>query len=435
MWRRRTDHDDDWFATGQAREARGDFAAAEGIYRAAASDGRCPDGLAWHLLGRVLDDHLGREDAAETAFRRALEHGRIDAGADLGILLQRQGRLAEAEVAYRAAVDAGWEPGWAFLANVLSEQAGREDEAEHVCWTAIESGSLEAWDSLGVVLGRVPGREVDAENAFGHGIAAGSSYAWAALGLLLQRRPGREADAEQALRTAIDLGHTAMWRPLGRLLQRDALRRAEGEEAFRRAIGEGISEALADLGLLLAAQPGRRDDALAAYVAAVQADDDRAWLILATTLLEPDGIDIAGAIGVRGGSEDAEQSEAMYREQIAHGDGARWTELAELLALEGRTAEAVECFLHAAEHGNPDGFINAALLAGGEQRDTHAAEGILRAAVAEESTTAMLALAALLADRAATRGEARRLLQNAIDRGEDHAEIGLTTIEELESAS
>jgi len=191
---------DDWFARGEALEARGDFAAAEAVYRSAAADGRCSDGTADFLLGRMLHERLGRAAEAEVALRRAIESGRVDAGADLGILMQTQGRIQEAEAAYRMTVDAGWPPGWGFLANVLSKQPGREDEAEAACWNAIENGSFDAWISLGDTLAQVPGREVDAENAFYHAINAGKTAGWTGVGLLLARQPGREADAEQAIR-------------------------------------------------------------------------------------------------------------------------------------------------------------------------------------------------------------------------------------------
>jgi TPR repeat protein len=431
MRRRARRNDEDWFEAGQAAERRGESAAAEAIYRAAVANGSAPDGTAHFMLGRVLHDRLDRGAEAEPLLRRAIELGRFDAGADLGIVMQRQERLADAEAAYRATIDAGWSPGWAFLANVLSKQTGREDEAEKACWIAIENGALDAWMSLGDALGGVAGREADAENAFRNAINAGITTGWSGLGDLLSRQPGRETDAEQALRAAIEHGHHGMWDALGGLLKRQCERWPEAEDVLRRAIQEGSESAITDLGLLLAAQPDRHDEALTAYVAAARSGSRRAWVILATAWVYPEGIDRDILAHVDEPAGDATELEASYRQAIADGDISACADLAELLAVQRRTAEAVECLLQVAREGEPEVLVHAALLAGDQGRDKPHAEQLLRTAVAGQDPTAPLVLAALLADQTQGRDEARRLLLAAADRGDERGAAGLAALTEL----
>ena len=85
----------------------------------------------------------------------------------LGLLLSKQpGREAEAEQAYRKAIDLGDEGTYLNLGNLLAEQLGREAEAEQAYQKAIEAGAVRAHFLLGLLLSKQPGREADTEQAY-----------------------------------------------------------------------------------------------------------------------------------------------------------------------------------------------------------------------------------------------------------------------------
>jgi Flp pilus assembly protein TadD len=82
-----------------------------------------------------LQDHLGRYDEAEAAYRRAMELDPKDARPwfDLGNLLQDHlGRYDEAEAAYRRVMELDPKDArpWNNLGNLLQDHLGRYDEAE-----------------------------------------------------------------------------------------------------------------------------------------------------------------------------------------------------------------------------------------------------------------------------------------------------------------
>ena len=59
----------------------------------------------------------------------------------LGVLLHQRGREAEAQTAYRRAIDGGYSDGWLGVGQLLAKQRGREAEAEAAFHSAIEGGS------------------------------------------------------------------------------------------------------------------------------------------------------------------------------------------------------------------------------------------------------------------------------------------------------
>ncbi len=106
------------------------------------------------LLNRgIVEAQLGREAAAEASFRAGAAAGSAAASAELGLLRERQGRLAEAEAAYRAAL-------------------------------AVEPGQPEAGERLGGLLGRA-GRFSEAAAAFGAVVASAPDRAATRLGQAL----------------------------------------------------------------------------------------------------------------------------------------------------------------------------------------------------------------------------------------------------------
>jgi uncharacterized protein HemY len=59
-----------------------------------------------YFLGRVLNER-GESNEAEAAFRRAAEHGRVDAALELGRLLKERGDLAGAQAVFQRTADHG----------------------------------------------------------------------------------------------------------------------------------------------------------------------------------------------------------------------------------------------------------------------------------------------------------------------------------------
>ena len=157
-----------------------------------------------------------------------------------GIALKEQGRLDEAAVAYRAAIEA--DPGFTDahfnLGNALTD-AGRLDEAAEAYRTVIglDSGSAPAHYSLGNVLAK--GRRWDeATVAYRAAIGCmpGSAEPWFGLGYALVVL-GRAAEAVVAYRKALVLApflHTA-YEQLGQALAA-LCRPGEAAAAYRTAI-------------------------------------------------------------------------------------------------------------------------------------------------------------------------------------------------------
>src|SRR4029077_7860806 len=95
---------------------------------------------AWELLVQYSDLsdlpslsfiawHSGNLDIAESVLRRTIAAGYVEAMYNLGLLLAKTERPAEAEQWYRNAGSAGYSPAMNDLANLLRE-TGRTEEAE-----------------------------------------------------------------------------------------------------------------------------------------------------------------------------------------------------------------------------------------------------------------------------------------------------------------
>ncbi|WP_143268808.1 tetratricopeptide repeat protein [Amycolatopsis vastitatis] len=92
--------------------------------------------------GGILHES-GSVAAAELAYRAAAEAGLVDARLDLALLLHEQRRVAEAEVEYRAVIGAGRREARFHLARLL-ETVGRSDEAHREYVLAAEAGAPSA---------------------------------------------------------------------------------------------------------------------------------------------------------------------------------------------------------------------------------------------------------------------------------------------------
>ena len=207
----------------------------------------------------VLLQRRGKLAEAETWYRRAVNAGHADVGdrevmTRLGVLLQRRGELEEAETWYRRAAKARDREAMTHL-GVLLQRRGKLGEAETWYRRAANAGHGEAMHSLGVLL-QQRGRLEEAETWYRRAAEAGDSRAMHNLGVLLGLR-GELGEAETWCRRAAAGGHTeAMFNLAVRLVERGrwdeaaTLVRAGGPRRSHRGdVQPGVAAA--------ARQPGR----------------------------------------------------------------------------------------------------------------------------------------------------------------------------------
>ena len=140
---------------------------------------------------------------AQAAYGRADERGHGAAASNLGLLLEEQGALTEAEAAYRRADERGDGAG-AFNLGVLLEERGAVGEAEAAYRRATDRGHDAAATNLGVLL-EEHGELDEAEAAYRRAVEHGAAAASFNLGVLLEER-GDLAGAEEAYRLAEERG-------------------------------------------------------------------------------------------------------------------------------------------------------------------------------------------------------------------------------------
>lgn len=244
--------------------------------------------LVAHSTSALAGDHYnlgvlcalaGRNAEAEKAYRKAVEVDPKDALAwsNLGSVLGAAGRKAEAEDAWRRAVEADPKHAvaWTNLGNLFSEM-GRSEEAEkaHRKAVRLDPKLAPAWYNFGNFLARA-GRKDEAEEAYRKAVQGSPEFAlaWSALAVLLYET-GRKAEAEDAYLKAVQANpkDALAWRNLGALLDETG-RKAEAEAAWRKAVEADPKYAVAwrDLSILLD-ETGRKNDAEEAYRNAVEAD-------------------------------------------------------------------------------------------------------------------------------------------------------------------
>lgn len=214
----------------------------------------------------------GRLADAETAFRAAIRISPelADAHGNLGVALARQGRLADAEAAFRVAL--AFAPGSIAhrtnLGTALLDQR-KANEAEVVLRQAVHLApdSADAHRLLGSALDML-GRLDEAEGAFRKAVQLSPNLAEGhyRLGSVLARRD-RDADAEIAFRTAVSLkpDHASAWDGICILLEKLG-RFADAEAAGRQAVRlrPEVPEHQSNLGVAIAAQD-RHAEAEACY--------------------------------------------------------------------------------------------------------------------------------------------------------------------------
>ena len=208
-------------------------AAEEAWHRLGTSRGY--EAKAWNGLGNMLQFRLGRYAEAEKAYRRAIEFDPklSNQWNGLGRLLaENLGRYEEAERAYRRAIeiDSTDSYPWNGLGNMLQFRLGRYEEAEQAYRRAIELDPKlsNPWNGLGILLADHLGRYEEAEAAYRRAIELDpkSPYPWGNLARLFERNADRSAEALAAFLTAAELDPANSWRRM------QALR-------FARSLGTG----------------------------------------------------------------------------------------------------------------------------------------------------------------------------------------------------
>jgi len=260
---------------------------------------------------------------AERASRIAIEGGEMSAYSTLGSILSDQPeREEEAEDAYRASINAGYEsPAYHNLANLLAEQSGREKEAEAAYHAAIAIGDgFSAYVNLGNLLAKQAGREKEAEDAYRSAIDLRSFrfFAYYNLGILLARLPNRKRDAEKAFRAALNAASedgfeisaiSDLYVSLGNLLVDQTGRESEAEEAYRTAIEAGNVEANLGLVSLIVDHPERKEEAEQLVREAIEAGVTLGHYVLGVVLLTQEG-------------REKEACEALHKAKAAGIEGA-----------------------------------------------------------------------------------------------------------------
>jgi Flp pilus assembly protein TadD len=232
-------------------------------------------GIAMHNQGKEAD--------AEAAFRKAIQLNSDYALAhyNLGVVLVAQGKQLEAEAAYRTAIQLkpDYPEAHNNLGSVLVDQ-GKLPEAEAACRKAIQlkPDLVQAHSNLGIALAG-QAKLAEAEAALRKAIQLKLDYpeAYYDLGIVLCDQK-KLVEAEAAYRTAIQLkpDHAEAHSNLGVVLVAQG-KLAEAEAACRRAIQlkPDLAQAHSILGNALAEQ-GKVAEAEVAHRKAVQLKPDHA---------------------------------------------------------------------------------------------------------------------------------------------------------------
>jgi Flp pilus assembly protein TadD len=410
-WQTALDTTDPWqaFAVGATANGDGDYDhSMVGMSLAARASDKDLAGMAETNIG-VLHEHRGDPEAAEAAYRRAIELGNGGGASNLGVLLMGKEDLDGAEAAYHLAIELGYKEAVSNLGVTLKERGDLEG-AEAAFREAVELGHGSGAANLGSLLderGDLEGAEAAYRTAIELGHGGGASN----LGSMLRRR-GDLDGAEDAFRTAVELGYGDGAYNLGLLLKlRDDAAGAEG--AYRKAAAMGSGEAASNLGVLLM-QRGDMEAAAAAWRTAVKLGDGSGASNLGV-LLEKEG--------------DAEGAEAAFRKATEMGNGDGALNLGVLLERKGDLRGAEDAYRKAAELEDVRGMLNLGTLLA-ERGDAEGGEAVLREAAELGSGEAASNLGVLLDERGDTEGaEASYRKAITLDHGGGAFNLGVLLIE------
>ncbi|WP_434622130.1 tetratricopeptide repeat protein [Azospirillum sp. B2RO_4] len=326
----------DWFAEALRHHQAGALAAAEPLYRRVLdAEPRHSDAL--HLLG-VLNHQRNDNAQAIALIDKAVEIAPevADYHANRGIVLQRLGRLKEAEVAQRGALERDpTHVGAHFNLGLVLAAQGRlaEAAAEYAEAARLSPGLADAHLNLGAALQQI-GRaeEALAAHARAADLLPGDPRPWTNRAVSLQHL-GRVKEAADALRMAATLGGgssdpTALSALAAAL--HAARRMEDAAERYADALRVHPRDAfsLNGLGLCLKAL-GQLDDAAACFDAA--------------TAIQPDHADALDNLGsIRNAQNRHAEAESLHGQAIRHRPdfAGAWNNLGNARHAAGRTSDA-----------------------------------------------------------------------------------------------
>jgi peptidoglycan hydrolase-like protein with peptidoglycan-binding domain/tetratricopeptide (TPR) repeat protein len=371
------------------------------------------EGVAAFNLGLMVEAQ-GSMLEAEAAYRRADELGHGIAASNLGRLLEEQGALAEAEAAYRRADERGDAIG-AFRLGRLLERRYALGEAAAAYRRASARGHNTAASNLGILLAEC-GSLREAEAEFRRADERGDADAAFNLGVVLQRR-GALVDAEAAYRRAEQRGGGEVVN-MARAALLDV--RARLQEA-----GSGQSSG-AGLQTERCRAPDRTDGT---------GNGARGWTaggkpeVLAESPEAADAFELGRLLEAQGSVLDAQ---AAYRRADEGGHGTAASNLGRLLEEQGALAEAEAAYRRADERGDAAGAFNLAALLEDRNALEDAAAAYGRAAERGHGGAASN-LGVLLTEQGAL-DEAEAAFRSGDERGDPSAAFNLAVLLEERGA-